>query len=85
MSSTSQERSRTTPRRGVTLAICAALVLTGAVALVLIFNTEPAAERETAVRQSAMLVDVTRPEQGAFRPVIQALGAVRGDAPPGGG
>lgn len=60
-----------------TLLVCAGLVAVAAVALVLIYNTEPTAEREDAVRQSAMLVDVTSPEAGTFRPVIQALGAVR--------
>ncbi len=65
------------PGIGRTLAICAVLLAAGAATLWLIFNTEPGAEREDAVRQTAMLVDVTRPESGAFRPVIQALGSVR--------
>jgi len=65
------------PRLRTTLAACAVLLLVGAGALTLIFNTEPSAEREDAVRQTAMLVDVTRPEQGAFRPVIEALGTVQ--------
>lgn len=60
-----------------TLLLCTALVLLGAGALYLIFNSEPETEREDAVRQSAMLVDVVTPQAGDFRPVIQALGTVR--------
>lgn len=59
-----------------TLLICAVLLLVGVAGLFLIFNTEPEADRESAVRQSAMLVDVTTPESGTFRPVIEALGSV---------
>ncbi len=62
---------------GRTLIVCAVLLAAGAAALWVIFNTEPGAEREDAVRQSAMGVDVTTPEAGTFRPVIQALGSVR--------
>lgn len=53
------------------------IVLAGLAALVVIFSTEPGAQREGAVRATAMLVDVTRPEAGDFRPVIEAMGAVR--------
>lgn len=60
----------------ITLLICAAIAAVGAAALVLIFSTEPTPQRETAVRQTAMLVDVTTPEAGTFRPVIEALGTV---------
>lgn len=48
----------------------------GTGALYLIFTSEPDTQREDAVRQSAMLVDVILPQSGDFRPVIQALGAV---------
>ncbi len=65
------------PTLSRTLVLCVAIVAIGAAMLVLIFNTEPGANRETAVRQSAVLVDVTRPETGDFHPVIQALGSVR--------
>lgn len=61
----------------VTLLICAALVVGAAMALYLIFSTEPTASRDGAVRQSASLVDVTRGEHGTFRPVIEAMGTVR--------
>lgn len=60
-----------------TIVLCLGLVLLGAGALYLIFNSEPTTQREDAVRQSAMLVDVITPQTGDFRPVIQALGSVR--------
>lgn len=60
-----------------TLAICAALVIVGAAALALIFNTEPEVQRESAVRETAMLVEVAGVEAGTFRPVIEATGTVR--------
>lgn len=59
-----------------TLLICALLILAGSVALVLIFNTEPVVKREAAVRETAMLVEVTTAEAGAFRPTIKAMGTV---------
>jgi RND family efflux transporter MFP subunit len=62
-------------RSGVLLGLI--LVLAGAAALWLIFSTEPIAEREAAVRQTAMLVQVTKPERGSFKPMIEALGTVR--------
>ena len=60
-----------------TLLLCAVLVLMGAAALMLIFNTEPEVQRESAVRETAMLVDVISVEAGTFRPVIEAMGTVR--------
>lgn len=59
-----------------TLAICALLALAAAGALWLIFNTEPEVQRETAVRETAMLVEVTGAEAGSFHPVIEAMGVV---------
>lgn len=61
---------------GARIVICAVLLLIGAGALALIFTTEPVAQREAAVRQTAMLVQVTQPERGSFRPVIEAMGTV---------
>ena len=63
--------------RGRTLLISAAIVLSGAALLWVIFNTEPTTEREDAVRQTAMPVDVITPESGTFRPTIEALGQVQ--------
>jgi RND family efflux transporter MFP subunit len=67
------------PRPGLrrTLLICLALVIAGAAALWLIFNTEPEAKRESAVRETAMLVEVIEVEAGDFRPQIRALGTVK--------
>jgi RND family efflux transporter MFP subunit len=45
--------------------------------LVLIYNTEPTAERSSAVRRSAILVDVVAAEQGTYRPILSAVGSVR--------
>jgi len=66
-------------RTGVvrTVLICAALLAIAAVLLLVIFNTEPTARRDGAVRQSASLVDVTQGEYGSFRPTIEAMGTVR--------
>ena len=60
-----------------TLLLCAALLAIGGVALWVIFNTEPEVRRESAVRETAMLVEVERVETGTFRPEIQAMGTVR--------
>ncbi|WP_376691716.1 efflux RND transporter periplasmic adaptor subunit [Wenzhouxiangella sp. EGI_FJ10409] len=60
-----------------TIFICVVLVLVGAGFLFVIFNTEPTARRDGAVRQSASLVDVTQGEFGSFRPTIEAMGTVR--------
>ena len=60
-----------------TLLLCAVLVLAGAAALMLIFNTEPEVQRESAVRETAMLVDVISVEAGTFRPMIEVMGTVR--------
>ena len=61
----------------MTLFICAVLVFAGIAALMVIFNTEPDVQRESAVRETAMLVEVTGVEYGTFRPVIEAMGTVR--------
>ncbi len=63
--------------RGRSLLISVAIVLSGAALLWVIFNTEPTTEREDAVRQTAMPVDVITPETGTFRPTIEALGQVQ--------
>lgn len=69
-------RARVAGNARTTLLICAAIALAGAAALLLIYSTEPTPQRETAVRSSAMLVDVTEAEAGTFRPVIKAMGTV---------
>lgn len=60
-----------------TVLICSVLVVIGAVLIFVIFNTEPTARRDGAVRQSASLVDITYGERGSFRPTIEAMGTVR--------
>lgn len=60
-----------------TVLLCLALVIVAGGLLAVIFNTEPTARRDGAVRQSASLVDVTRAEAGTFRPTISAMGTVR--------
>lgn len=61
----------------ITLLICLLLVLAGGGLVALIVATQPEAEREGAVRETAALVRVTRPEAGDFRPTITATGSVR--------
>lgn len=60
-----------------TLAVCVALLLGGGALLMLIFSTEPVPQRESAVRETAMLVEVETTEGGTFRPVIHATGVVK--------
>ncbi|MDX1554870.1 MAG: hypothetical protein R3212_02480, partial [Xanthomonadales bacterium] len=69
-----QGRTLSFPAR---IGIGALIALAAVTVLILIFSTEPVAERETAVRQNAMLVQVTRPEAGSFRPVIETTGIVQ--------
>lgn len=50
----------------------------GTLALVVLIQlTAPEPEREGAVRRSAMLVEVGRPERGTFQPALPAMGTVR--------
>jgi RND family efflux transporter MFP subunit len=60
-----------------TLLVCVAILLAAAVAITVIYSTEPAAERSSARKQTAMLVEVAAVEYGSFRPTITAMGAVR--------
>jgi RND family efflux transporter MFP subunit len=60
-----------------TLIVCIAILLGAGVAVTAIFSTEPAAERSSARKQTAMLVEVAAVEFGSFRPTITAMGTVR--------
>jgi RND family efflux transporter MFP subunit len=60
-----------------TLLICVIIFLSAAAMLVFIYSTEPTAQRSSASKRTAMLVDVTAVEFGTFRPTITATGAVR--------
>ena len=50
-----------------------------AVAMVVIQITEPAAQRSSASKRTAMLVELTRGESGTFRPEIKVPGTVRAE------
>lgn len=69
------ERSRLNWK--TTLVICLAILLLAVVTVAAIFSTEPRAERSSAMKQTAMLVEVTAVERGTFRPTIAAMGTVR--------
>jgi len=56
--------------------ICLLILGSAAGAVGMIFSTEPTAQRETATRRSAMLVETITVERGSFRPQIGALGTV---------
>lgn len=60
-----------------TLIICGSLLLLGSGVIGLIYLSEPTASRTTATKKSAMPVNVIRPEQGTFRPVINVQGTVK--------
>ena len=60
-----------------TLLICIAILLVAGGTVSAIFLTEPSAQRTSASKRTAMLVDVAAVEQGSFRPTIVAMGAVR--------
>ncbi len=61
----------------LTLAICLGILLLATLAVFGIFMTEPEAQRTSATRRSAMLVELAGVEQGTFRPAIVATGSVR--------
>lgn len=60
-----------------TLVICIGILLLAAASVTGLFLTEPEAQRSSASKRTAMLVEVTRAEQGTFRPTIVAMGTVR--------
>ena len=59
-----------------TLLVCLLILIVGGAATAAIFMTEPTAERSGAVRETAMLVDVTGVERGTFTPTIEVNGTV---------
>jgi RND family efflux transporter MFP subunit len=71
------EQSRV--NRTKTLLISIAILLLAAATVGAIFMTEPAAQRSSASKQTAMLVEVTKVESGTFRPTIVAMGSVRAE------
>jgi RND family efflux transporter MFP subunit len=60
-----------------TLLICIAILLIAGGVLTVLFLTEPTAERTTATRRTAMLVEVAPVDAGTFLPWITAMGVVR--------
>src|SRR5690606_15423836 len=70
----SADNSRLSSR--TTLVVSAAIMFVAAVSTLIIFSTEPEAEREAATRKTAMMVEVTPARQGDFYPTIAAMGTV---------
>jgi RND family efflux transporter MFP subunit len=62
-----------------TLLICSAILVLAALMVGAIFLTEPTAQRTSASKETAMLVEVTKVERGTFRPTIVAMGSVRAE------
>ncbi len=60
-----------------TIAICTVILLLAATTITVIRLTEPKAQRTSASKRTAMLVEVTRAEQGTFQPEILVTGTVR--------
>ncbi|PSQ95419.1 MAG: efflux transporter periplasmic adaptor subunit [Bacteroidetes bacterium SW_9_63_38] len=60
-----------------TLLVCLDIFGAGAAVTVLIFSTEPTAQRSGATKQTAMLVEVTTVAPDTVRPTIEAMGTVR--------
>jgi RND family efflux transporter MFP subunit len=60
-----------------TIAICTMILLLAASVITVIHLTEPKAQRTSASKRTAMLVEVTRGERGTFQPEILVMGTVR--------
>lgn len=58
------------------LLICCGILVVGVIITVFTFLTEPTAERVTATRQTAMLVDIIEVKRGTYSPEIIATGTV---------
>ena len=59
------------------LIICLGILLLAVIVTYFIFSTEPTASSEGATKETAMLVNVLKAQQGDFRPVIEATGTVQ--------
>lgn len=62
-----------------TVVICVVLLVLAAGITTVIFQTEPKAQRTSASKQTAMLVEVTGLDRGTYRPEITAMGTVRAE------
>ena len=60
-----------------TIVICCIILLLAASAITVIHLTEPKAQRTSASKRTAMLVEVTHGEPGTFQPEILVMGTVR--------
>jgi RND family efflux transporter MFP subunit len=60
-----------------TVIICCVILLLAVAVIFGIHMTEPEAQRTSASKRSAMLVEVTSGERGTFQPEIRATGTVR--------
>ncbi len=69
--------SEARPSVARSLLISVLIAALAALALYVIFNTEPKSERGGAVKNSAMPVEVVAPEFGRFRPRIVSTGTVQ--------
>ena len=63
--------------RKKTLIICGIILGVAALVTIIIFNTEPSAQKRGATKQTAMLVDVTTVNRGTYSPNIVATGTVQ--------
>jgi len=63
----------------ITAVICIVILLLAVSAMTVIHLTEPKAERTSASKRTAMLVEVTRGERGTFQPEIVVMGTVRAE------
>jgi len=61
----------------LTLLVCICILGGAGAATVLIFRTEPEAQRTASTRETAMLVDVTEVRRGSYRPQLSVLGTVQ--------
>ena len=62
-----------------TIVICFVILLLAASVITVINLTEPKAQRTSASKRTAMLVEVTHAELGTFQPAILVMGTVRPD------
>lgn len=63
--------------RTKTIFISTGILLLSAVITAVVFMTEPGAQRETATKKTAMLVDVVKVERGSYTPIVMATGTVQ--------
>jgi len=61
----------------ITVLICAVILLLAAGVIAVIQLTEPTAQRSSASKRTAMLVEVALGERGTFQPEILVMGTVR--------